>query len=68
MLGKNERKENVAGAFRVDRKSLELVKGKNIVLVDDVITTGATMSACAEELLDSGGAQGVYALSVAVAR
>jgi ComF family protein len=56
------RKENVRGAFAVVKP--ELVQGRQIVLVDDVMTTGATMSACAEALKKAGAAK-VYALSVA---
>lgn len=43
-----ERADNVAGAFRV-RHADELV-GRHVLLVDDVLTTGATLSACAEAI------------------
>ena len=43
-LGRRERGENVRGAFEVRRP--EAVKGKAILLVDDVCTTGATLEAC----------------------
>ena len=51
-LSLDERLANVAGAFRVARP--EAVEGKRILLVDDVLTTGATASACAQALLDAG--------------
>jgi len=40
------------------------VKGRTIVLVDDVSTTGATLTACARQLLDAGAAE-VRALTAA---
>jgi len=42
------------------------LKGKTILLLDDVITTGATISECGRIILE-GGAANVYAASVAVA-
>ena len=46
------RRANVLGAYRVVKK--EQVAGKRILLLDDVITTGATASECAKTLLFSG--------------
>ena len=43
-----ERWQNVQGAFKVRRSNL--LEGKNILLVDDVITTGATIEACAKAI------------------
>ena len=57
-----QRLANVAGAFQVARP--EAVEGKRILLVDDVLTTGATASACAQALLDAG-AQSVFAVALA---
>jgi ComF family protein len=51
-LSAKERKENVKGAFKVNLK--DSIKGKKILLVDDVFTTGATLDECATELLESG--------------
>jgi ComF family protein len=56
-----ERRENVVGAFRADSK---LVSELTILLIDDVATTGATLSACAMALLDAG-ASTVNALTLA---
>ena len=60
----NEREENISGAFKVRNKNA--VKGKSILLLDDVITTGATISECGKILLEAG-AKNVYAASVAIA-
>ncbi|MFH1194598.1 MAG: ComF family protein [bacterium] len=59
-----ERKENIKGVFKV--KDRKIIKGKNILLVDDVITTGATVSECGVTLLNSG-ANKIYAVSTALA-
>lgn len=42
-LSRDERQKNVKGAFKVNEKFLKMAEGKNIFLVDDVITTGATV-------------------------
>ena len=59
------RRDTVAGAFRVAYP--RLIAGEDILLVDDVFTTGATVSACAEVLINSG-AGNVFVLTVARAR
>lgn len=61
-LSLDERLVNVAGAFRVLEP--DNVDGKRVLLVDDVITTGATAAACAQALLDAG-AQSVFAVALA---
>jgi len=59
-----ERQENVEDAFKT--RKINRVQGKNILLVDDVITTGATVNECAKVLIYSG-ADKVYACSSAIA-
>jgi ComF family protein len=56
------RRESVQGAFEAQRP--RLIKGERILLVDDVFTTGATVSACASAL-KAAGAQEVFVLTVA---
>jgi len=51
------RKRNVSGAFGVSPQHKELLKGKHVVLIDDVYTTGATLSACAKTLKRRAAAQ-----------
>ncbi len=56
------RRETVADAFRVIYPAL--IAGERVLLVDDVFTTGATVSACAKTLLDAGAAE-VFVLTIA---
>jgi len=60
-LNAEQRAENVRNAFRCGDDSL---RGKRVLLIDDVLTTGSTLRACAQALLE-GGAQAVWALTLA---
>ena len=63
--GQAERRANVMGAYRINKDAD--VEGRSILLLDDVITTGATASEAARILL-SAGAQKVYCAAIAKAR
>lgn len=51
-VDKNTRRKNAQEAYRVQEK--KLCKDRTVLLVDDIMTTGATGSACAEKLLKAG--------------
>jgi ComF family protein len=55
-LSRAERQRNVAGAFAVNPARAALLTGRRLLLVDDVMTTGATVSACARAALTAGAA------------
>ena len=63
-LTRKEREANVKAAFAVSPDRVDAIKGKRVLLVDDVFTTGATLDACARELL-SAGALNVDVLAIA---
>lgn len=64
-LSRNQRQRNVAGAFRVPPGQAAAIAGKAIVLIDDVITSGATASAAASAL-KRAGARRVDVLALAI--
>jgi ComF family protein len=55
-LNKTQRADNVQGAFRVPPERKADVAGRRVILIDDVLTSGATVDACARALLRSGAA------------
>jgi predicted amidophosphoribosyltransferase len=55
-LSKTERADNVQGAFRVAPEAKPAVAGQRLVLIDDVLTSGATADTCAKALLRAGAA------------
>lgn len=61
-LTMTERKQNIRGAFTTAQP--QMIKNKNIIVVDDIITTGITLDECAK-VLKKSGASTVHGLAVA---
>mgnify|MGYP000341350924 CR=1 FL=1 len=61
-LNKEERIENLSGAFKVN--NVDNIKNRNVILIDDVITTGATISEC-QNILKKSGAKKIIVLTIA---
>jgi predicted amidophosphoribosyltransferase len=57
-----EKRKNVKGAFTIER--VERIKGKALLLIDDIFTSGSTINECARVLL-KGGASCVQVLTLA---
>ena len=55
-MNRQERERNVKGAFRLNPRQEGVVAGRTVVLVDDVLTTGATVGECARALTRAGAA------------
>ena len=65
-LNTEERKENIKGAFSVNKFCANKIRGKEILLIDDVFTTGSTASECAK-MLNEAGASGVNVITLLTA-
>lgn len=63
-LSREERAENIKGAFEPTREAAELDKSKRIVIFDDVMTTAATINECAR-ILKRAGFKDIYAFAIA---
>src|ERR1700737_4250131 len=56
-LSRSQRATNVQGAFKVAAERVADIQGRRVVLIDDVLTSGATADACARALLRARAAQ-----------
>ncbi|HEV2866169.1 MAG TPA: ComF family protein [Allosphingosinicella sp.] len=56
-MGPKERRDTVRGAFRVSPKHKAAVRGRTVILIDDVFTSGATTNVCAAVLKRAGAAE-----------
>jgi ComF family protein len=65
IIGDAQRRANVLGVYRVENP--ELLQGKKVLLLDDIITTGATAGECARVLL-TAGAKEIHCGAMAIAR
>lgn len=63
-LDRNQRRKNLEHAFTVPAEKRNVLQGKNVLLVDDIYTTGATVDAAAKVLKQAGAAH-VYVVTVA---
>ena len=63
-LSARDRDKNVRGAFTVKKNYLKTLKGKNVLLIDDVFTSGATLNECSR-VLKSAGATEINVLTIA---
>lgn len=63
-LNKEERQDNVRNVFHVTNQNM--IQNKKVILIDDVITTGSTIEACAQEILKAGASE-IMLLSLAIA-
>ena len=59
-----KRKENIKGVFKINPSSFEKIRGANVILIDDVSTTGATLIE-AGKILKNNGAKEIWGLVVA---
>jgi len=66
-LDRIERVKNLKEAFAVSESRVDAIKGKNILLIDDIYTTGATISACSQKLVEAG-ANAVFFITVATGK
>ncbi len=63
-LNQRMRRKNVVGIFKAKERYYQEIKGRNVLLIDDVITTGSTIESCCKVLKKAGVAK-IYVLTLA---
>lgn len=63
-LNRNQRLKNLRKSFEIRASKANEIKNSNVLLIDDVFTTGATAQSCSATLLKKGGARQVAVLSL----
>ena len=63
-LNTEERRKNIEGAFETSVEYADFIKGKTVLLIDDINTTGSTLDECCKTLLNSG-AKEIFCLTFA---
>ena len=66
-LSGDERRKNVIDSFKVNQNKAHLITGKNILLIDDVVTTGSTMIEC-KKVLSIANPKQIKTLSIAITK
>lgn len=64
-LSRNERLRNMKGVFSVDQKKARRLEGAKVLIIDDVLTTGATVNECAKALIKGSHCDSVDVLTIA---
>ena len=63
-LTAGERRKNIKDLIYADEDERQLIKGRTVILIDDIVTTGATMSACTQ-ILKKCGAKNIVCIAIA---
>lgn len=66
-LSGDERRRNVVDSFQVNQRNTNLITGKNILLIDDVVTTGSTIIEC-KKVLSITNPKQIKTLSIAITK
>ena len=64
-LSEEKRKTNVINAFVLNKKKIDLIENKNILIIDDIYTTGSTVKECAKTIKDTCNVNQIGVLTIA---